>query len=180
VALGVEVEVEGSLVNGVLIAGEVSFKDSVEIEGDVNTVTSGGATPNLTISGLPGITVFVNAQTEFTGGLANLGQLVFGDHVSVQGQPTGATTVMAARVERRSADTRVALNGAVQSIANPTVTVLGVPINTAGISDTNFTDSDDAIIGRAAFFSAVKAGTFVEAKGNLIGGSVVWNEIGID
>jgi hypothetical protein len=180
VALGVEVEVEGSLVNGILIAGEVSFKDSVELEGDVNTVTSGGATPNVTIAGLPGITVFVKAQTEFTGGLANLGQLVVGDHVRVQGQPTGATTVMAARVERRAADTRVSVDGAVQAVATPAVTVLGVPINTAGISDTNFTDSDDAVIGRAAFFSAVKGGTFVEAKGNLIGGSVVWNAIGID
>src|SRR5262245_14765927 len=73
-ALGVEVEVEGSLTNGVLTAKEVSFRDNVEIEGDAATVTSGGGTPNLTISGLPGITVFVNAQTKFKGGISNLGQ----------------------------------------------------------------------------------------------------------
>ena len=77
-ALGVEVEVEGSLTNGVLTAKEVSFRDNVEIEGDAATVTSGGGTPNLTVSGLPGITVFVNAQTEFKGGISDLGQLVCG------------------------------------------------------------------------------------------------------
>lgn len=176
-ALGVEVEVEGSLSNGVLIAKEVSFRDNVEIEGDAASVTSGGGTPNLTVSGLPGITVFVNAQTEFKGGISNLGQLLVGDHVRVRGRPTGTNTVIAAEVEKRSADTRVILEGAVQAVANPTVTVLGVPINTSTIADGNFKGPNDSAISRAAFFNAVKVGSVVKAQGDLVGGAVVWNEI---
>ena len=179
-ALGVEVEVEGSLTNGVLTASEVEFRDNVEIEGDVATVTSGGVTPNLTVSGLPGITVFVNVQTEFKGGISDLGQLVVGDHVRVRGSPTGTNTVVAAEVEKRSPDTRVILQGEVQSIANPNVTVLGVLIDTSTIADGNFKGLNDGAIGRTAFFNAVEVETLVKARGDLIGGVVVWSEIEIE
>jgi hypothetical protein len=179
-ALGVEVEVEGSLTNGVLTAKEVSFRDNVEIEGDAATVTSGGGTPNLTISGLPGITVFVNAQTKFKGGISNLGQLAVGDHVRVRGRPTGTNTVIAAEVQKRSPDTRVILEGAVQAVANPNVTVLGVLIDTSPIADGKFEGPKDVATGRAAFFSAVKVGTLVKATGDLVGGMVLWSEIEIE
>jgi hypothetical protein len=179
-ALGVEVEVEGSLTNGVLTAKEVSFRDNVEIEGDAATVTSGGVTPNLTVSGLPGITVFVNAQTEFKGGISNLGQLLVGDHARVRGRPTGTNTVIAAKVEERSPDTRVILEGAVQSVANPNLIVLGVLIDTSTIADGNFEGPNGGAIDRAAFFSTVKVGTVVKTKGDLIGGSVLWSEIEIE
>jgi hypothetical protein len=175
-ALGVEVEVEGSLANGVLTAEEVSFRDSVEFEGDAATVTA----HDLTVLGLPGITVFVNAQTEFKGGISNLDQLFVGDHVRIQGRPTGTNTVIATQVEKRSTDTRVILEGAVQSIANPVVTVLGVQIDTTPIPDNNFKGSNEVPSGRAAFFSRVKVGTLVEVRGNWNGVSVVWSEIEID
>jgi hypothetical protein len=179
-AFGVEVEVEGSLINGVLTAKEVSFRDNVKIEGDAATVTSGGATPNLTVSGLPGITVFVNAQTDFKGGISNLGQLAAGEHVRVRGRPTGTNTVIAAEVERLSADTRVILEGAVQSVVNPNVTALGVLINTSPISESNFKGPNEVAIGRTAFFTAVKVGTLVEAQGDWSGVSVDWSEIEIE
>lgn len=182
-ALGVEVEVEGFLANGILTASEVKFRDNVEIEGDAATVTSGGATPNLTVSGLPGITVFVNAQTEFKGGISNLGQLVAGNHVRVRGRPTGTNTVIAEEVQKRPADSRVILQGPVQAAANPNVTVLGVLIDTSTIADGNFKGSkgsNGVPNRRAAFFSAAKVGTEVKAQGDLIGGLVVWNEIEIE
>ena len=176
-ALGVEVEVEGSLTNGVVTAEKVSFSDNVEIEGDVAALTSGGATPNLTVSGLSGITVFVNAQTEFKQGISNLGQLAVGNHVRVRGRPTGTNTVIAAEVRKRSPDTGVTLDGAVQAVANPNVTVLGVLIDTSTIADGDFKGLHHGATGRAAFFNAVKVGTLVNAKGDLIGGMVLWNEI---
>jgi hypothetical protein len=185
-AFGVEVEVEGSLINGVLTAKEVSFRDNVKIEGDAATVTSGGATPNLTVSGLPGITVFVNAQTDFKGGISNLAGLNVNvppdppDHIRVRGRPTGTNTVIAVEVERLSADTRVILEGAVQSVVNPNVTALGVLINTSPISESNFKGSNDVEIGRTAFFTAIKVGTLVKAQGDWNGSSVVWNEIEIE
>jgi len=177
-AFGVEVEVEGSLTNGVLTAKEVSFRDNVEIEGDAATVTPGGVTPNLTVSGLPGVTVFVNAQTQFKGGISNLGQLLVLDHLRVRGRPTGANTVIAAEVEKLSADTRVILEGAVQSALNPNVTVLGVLINTSSISDSNF--KGPGVNSRAAFFATVKVGTLVKAQGDWNGSLVFWSEIEIE
>lgn len=176
-ALGVEVQVEGTLISGVLNATEVSFRDNVEIEGDAATVTPGGGSPNLTVSGLPGITVFVNAQTEFKGGVSNLGQLLATDHVRVRGRQIGSNAVIAAQVEKRSPDTRVILEGAVQSIADPNVTVLGVLIDTSPISDGNFKGPNDVAIGRTAFFAAVNVATLVKAKGDLIGGAVLWTAI---
>jgi hypothetical protein len=168
--LGVEVEVEGSLSNGILTAMEVSFRDSVEIEGNIT-----GVAP-LTIAGLSPPTVATNAQTAF-----NNGPVAVNDHIRVRGRQTGPNMVVAAEVEMLSPDTRVSLEGAVQSVVNPTVTVLGVPVNAAGISDNNFKGPDDVAIGRAAFFSRVTVGTSVEARGNLTTlGAVVWNEIEID
>jgi uncharacterized Zn-binding protein involved in type VI secretion len=172
-ALGVEVEVEGSLVNGVLTAKEVSFRDNVEIEGDAASVTA----DDLTVTGLPGITVVVTAQTEFKGGISSMDQLFIEDHVRVKGRPSGTNTVIAAEVDKRSPDTRVILEGPVQSIANPTVTVLGFPIDTSLISDGNFKGSNGVPNGRVAFFSAVKVGSLIKARGDLNGGVVVWNEI---
>lgn len=182
-ALGVEVEVEGVLANGVLTAEEVSFRDNVEIEGDAATVNAGGPTPNLTVSGLPGITVFVDVQTEFKGGIANLGQLMPNDHVRVRGRPTGVNTVIAAEVDQRSPDSRVILEGTVQASANPFVTILGFAVDTSLIPDNEFKGPSGGAIGRAAFFSQVKVGTLVKARGNLSPGppvSIIWDRIEIE
>jgi hypothetical protein len=176
-ALGVEVEVEGSLANGVLTAKNVSFRNNVGIEGDVATVTSTGSTPNLTLSGLAGVTALVDAQTEFTGGVSSLGQISVGDHVRVRGRSIGAGTLLAAEVEKRSPATQVLLEGTVQSIANPNVQVLGLLIDTSSITDGNFKGPEDIVIGRTAFFATVKVGALVKAKGNLVNGVVSWNEI---
>lgn len=181
VVLGTEVEVEGSLANGILTATEVKFKDNVRIEGNAATVTPGGATPNLTISGLPGVTVFVNAQTEFKGGISSLGQLAAGDHVRVRGRPAGTNTVIAEGVEKLSPHTRVILQGPVQSVANPIVTILGVVIDTSPIADGDFKGMHGGVpSGRAAFFAAVTVGTEVKARGELSGGVVLWDEIEIE
>jgi hypothetical protein len=134
----------------------------------------------VTVSGLPGVTVLVNAQTEFKGGISNLAQLSVGDHFRIRGRPTGANTVIAAEVKKRSADTHVILEGAVQSVANPNVTVLGVLMDTSPISDNNFKGPNDVAIGRTAFFNAVKGGTLVKATGDWNGVSVVWSEIEIE
>ena len=44
-ALGLEVKVEGSLSNGVVTAKEIKFRDNVEIQANVTTVTSGRRNP---------------------------------------------------------------------------------------------------------------------------------------
>ncbi len=168
-APGVEIQVEGSLSNGVLTAREVSFRDNVELEGDV-----AGVTP-LTIKGLSPITVDTNAQTAFKDG-----SVVENDHIRVRGRQTGTNSVVAAEVDKLSTDTRVILEGAVQSAADPNVTVLGVLIDTTPVADDKFKGPNDGVIGRAAFFSTAKEGTLVKAKGIRNGSSVGWNEIEIE
>jgi hypothetical protein len=182
VAIGVEVEVEGSLANGILTASEVLFRDNGEIEGDVATVNQ-GTTSSLTVSGLSGITLFVDAQTKFKGGISNLSELSVGNHVRVRGRSTGTTTLIAADVEARSPNTRVTLQGGVQSIANPNVIILGVVIDTSPIADADFEGPkgpNGGSIGRAGFFNAVQPGTVVKTEGDLIGGVTRWSDIKIE
>jgi len=176
-AFGVEVEVEGSLTNGVLTAKEVSFRDNVEIEGDVAVVTGSAPSFTITINGLSPITVSTDAQTEFKQGL-----VANGDHIRVRGRPTGTNTVIAAEVEKLSSlptvNLQVILEGAVQSATNTNITVLGVLIDTSSISDSNFNGS--GVNSSAAFFATVKVGTLVKAQGDWNGSSVVWSEIEIE
>lgn len=170
-APGVEVEVEGSLTNGVLTAKKVSFRDNVEIEGNVI-----GVAPFITIAGLSPLNVDTNAQTIFKNGSS----VALNNHIRVRGRPTGTNTVIAAEVEilTLTPGTQVILEGAVQSALNPNVTVLGVLIDTSPISDSNFKGS--GVNSRAAFFATVKLGTLVKAQGDWNGSSVVWSEIEIE
>lgn len=167
-ALGVEVEVEGSLANGVLTAKEVSFRDNVGIEGDVAAVAP------ITIAGLSPLTVATDAQTTFKNG-----SIAVNNHIKVRGRPTGTNTVIATEIEQLSTtpQPKVILEGAVQSIVSSNVEVLGVPIDTSSWTDGNFKGPEDIVIGRTAFFTAVKVGTLVKAKGNLVNGVVNWSEI---
>jgi hypothetical protein len=84
--------------------------------------------------------------------------------------------VIAARVEQRSASDDVDLQGPVQAVSNPNLTILGVPVNTSGISEDEFKGLNDRPIGRAAFFNAVKVNTLVKMKGRIAGGVVIWRE----
>jgi hypothetical protein len=177
-AFGVEVEVAGSLTNGVLTAKEVSFRDNVEIEGDVIGVAGSAPSFTITIAGLSPITVSTDAQTEFKDGLV---VVAIGDHIRVRGRPTGTTTVIAAEVERLSPDPRVILEGAVQLFVNPnSVTVLGVLIDTSTFTDGQFEGPNEAPISKTAFFTALNVGTLVKAQGEWNGVSVDWREIEIE
>lgn len=99
-----------------------------------------------------------------------------GDHVRVRGRLSGATGMVATRVEQRSADDDVDLQGPVQAVSNPNLTILGVPVNTSGMSEDEFKGLTDQSIGRAAFFTAVRVGGLVKVKGRLTGGVVIWRE----
>ena len=171
IVVGAKVSAEGRLVNGILIAKHVKFHESERLEGNVATV---GAS-SFTIAGLQGVIMTVNSQTEFKD-VANLGQLASGNHVRIRGRVSGATGIIATRVELRSADDDVDLQGPVQAAANPTITILGVAVNTAALNDHDFQGLNDQPIGRAAFFSAVKVGTLVKVQGRLTGGIVAWRE----
>ena len=145
----------------------MKFHESVRLEGDVATIGSN----SFTITGLPGVTVTVNRQTEFTN--TNLSSLSSGDHIRVRGRVNGTNAIVATRVDLRSADNDVDLQGPVQVVSNPNLRILGVTVDTTGVE---FEGIDDGPISRASFFSAVKVGTLVKVQGRLVGGTVQWRE----
>lgn len=177
IILGAKLEAEGSLVAGVLTASKISFRDKIRLEANIATIDLGAGT--VTLSNLPGITVAVNTFTEFggSGSPSSLNDFSVGDHVRIRGRVSTGTTVVATEFEMRSADTRVILQGPVDSIANPNVVILGVTVNTSTIQNTNFKDLNDVTIGSTAFFSALTVGKLVKARMDLNGMVMEWEEI---
>src|SRR6266849_2250326 len=180
IVVGVKLEVEGVLSSGILTASKIEFRDSVKIEADIDTAGSS----SLTLRGLPGITVTVNSLTQFEGSsVTGLNNLFAGDHVQVRGRASGANSVIATEVEKLSADTRVELQGSIQSIAgaspNQVVTILGVPVNTS-TTGFAFEDVNNNVITRAVFFAKAVVGTLVKARGSLSGATVTWSEMEIE
>jgi hypothetical protein len=167
IVVGAKLSAEGRFDGNTLIAKHVKFHESVRLEGDVATIGSN----SFTITGLPGVTVTVNRQTEFTN--TNLSSLSSGDHIRVRGRVNGTNAIVATRVDLRSADNDVDLQGPVQVVSDPNLRILGVTVDTTGVE---FEGIDDGPISRASFFSAVKVGTLVKVQGRLVGGTVQWRE----
>ena len=171
IVVGAKLSAEGRLANGVLTAKHVKFHASVKLEGNIATIDLAAKT--FTITGLPGVTVTVNSQTE---GGNTLNSLLVGDHVRVRGRAGDGNSVIATRLEQRSVSNDVDLQGPVQGVADPNLTILGVTVDTSAISNDNFKGLNDQPIVRAAFFNVVKDGTLIKVKGRLDVGVVTWRE----
>lgn len=183
IAVGVKVEVEGTLAAGILTASKVSFGDGINIEADIATITLG--TNSLTLNGLPGITVTASSLTDFKGGVSALNNLIAGDHVRIRGRASSGNNVIATEVDKRSADTLIELQGTIQSItgsnASQVVTIFGIAVDTSGFSGSNgFLDIDGSMITRSAFFAKAVVGTLVKASGTLGGSTVTWDQIELE
>ena len=170
--LGTKVEVEGSLSGGILSATKVSFRENVRFE--ANLATKGTST--LTLAGLPGITIETNSQTRFKN--VQFGNLAVGNNLRIRGRPGANNTVVATEVEQKSTspDTRVIMQAVASAVSAPNVTLLGIVVNTSAISDNNFKDVNDAIIGRTAFFQQAAPGKLIKARGTLNGTTVTWDQ----
>lgn len=185
VVVGTKLEVEGPIVGGVLTATKVSFKDNVRFEADVAAVD--GSAGTVTLAGLPGITVQVNANTELRN-VASVAQLAVGNHLRIKARPGSGTTVLAIELERRSTspDTRVILQGPVSGVTGTSsLTILGITVNTGGVADSEFKDLNDVPIGRTAFYAALTgaapATTLVKARGTLgAGNAVAWDQMELE
>ncbi len=173
IVTGLKLEVEGTLAGGILTASKVSFRENIRFE--ANVFSKSGTT--FTLAGLSGITIETNALTEYKN-VANLAALPVNSNVRVRGRPALNGGVIATELEFRNSnpDTDVRFQAVVSSAANPTLTMLGVTVNTANISDNNFLGFNDNVIGRAAFFNAVGSGNkLVKVRGTLQGATVNWN-----
>ncbi|MDJ0973967.1 MAG: DUF5666 domain-containing protein [Planctomycetota bacterium] len=179
IVVGVRLDVSGERLNDLLVADEVEFEAAVVLESDVATKV--GST--LTLVGLPGITVNVNELTEYDGNASALTDVLVGDHVEIRARRIGPTTVIAVSVVEEDADTRVILQGPVDAVpapSDPLLSILGVSVDTTGLSNDDFEGANDLSIGRAVFFSEISAGVLVKAQGDLSGSNVVWDEMELE
>ncbi len=168
-ALNVKVEVEGLFDgDGRLLAREVEIErgGDVEVTGVVDSVD--GASDSLMVLGIP-VTIDIQTRLEDQSDARvsplTLADLNVGDYVEIRGDevPAGSGQVLAALLERDDPDTETELKGFVTAVAAPTLTVLGVTIQTDG--STEFRDVDDQPISEVEFFSRVTTGSIVKADG---------------
>jgi len=172
IVVGSKLEVEGSVSAGVLTATKVSFRESVRFEALL--ATKNGS--SLTLTGLNGITIETNALTRFKN--TTLAALNTGAYLRVRGRPGAGNSAIATEVEVQSGGnaTRVILQSVATAVSAPNVTLLGIVANTSAISDNNFKDVNDAIIGRTAFFAAAAPGKLIKVRGTLSGSTVSWDQ----
>jgi Domain of unknown function (DUF5666) len=121
------------------------------------------------------VTITVNSQTELKdgGNTITLNDLQ-DNHVRVRGRVIGPNTVLATRVQLRSSDDDVDLQGPVQSITGNVVTILGVSVDTSTINQ--FESVSGTSMSRAGFLAVVKVNSLVKVKGKLSGTTVAWEE----
>lgn len=175
IVAGALVEADGVLINGVLTANEIEFKDDIRIEALVNTVDT--VSSSLTFTGVPGLTVQANSFTEYSADLpAGLGSINAGtDVIKIRGYRLGSTsTIIARRIELASPTTTVSIQGQVSAtVPTTTFDILGTTIDTSSILDADFT-RDGQVLGRAVFFSELAVDAVVEVVGNLSGSVITW------
>lgn len=161
-------EVEGDYVNGVLVADEVEFEESIELESIATVLDS----TTLTLNGLPGITVKVNETTELDSAVNSLADFN-GAFVSVRGRLDGmGVNVIASSIELIEAAPvangtyEAKLQGPSDALTeNPDIVILGITVDTSSWGFNQFLDTNDVTIGRAVFFASVTEGRLLEVKG---------------
>jgi hypothetical protein len=160
IANNMMIEVEGTMVNGILVAGkgEIEIENNVLLEGNVSAIGANTLT-------LLGKTVTVTATTTYKdSSAANVRAFSFTDiavsnHLIIDGHESGAG-IVASSVVRVDASTRAQLKGIV-SAKTPTtsLTILGVTVDTSAAS---FRDINGGTMPVAAdFFAAITPGTTV-------------------
>lgn len=175
---GVQLEVKGSLMNGILVATQVAFKDDLELEANVLTIDT--VHHSMTLGGLTGITVIVNETLTKLEGVSDFAALTAGQHVKLRGRSfsdstCAGTCVLTVKLEVENASPTITLQGPVEVINNPLLTVLGVAVNTTAIADSNF--SGRGISDRTRFFANLHQGDVVKADGVFSGGAPLWQSI---
>jgi hypothetical protein len=175
--LNIKVEVEGDVDgNGVLVATKVDIRRAKAVRATAN-VDSVDAGANSLV--LLGITVSVDALTRLEDKSdadirpLTLADINAGDYVEVRGDefPAGSGDILATILEREDADTEAILQGFVETITDPSFTILGVSVQTGG--GTIFRDLNDNVITSANFFDQLTPNSLVKAKGTEVSDTVI-------
>ena len=174
--LNVKVEVEGELdANNVLVADKVDIRRGKVVR-SVAVVDSVDAANNSLV--MLGITFTIDELTRLEDKSdadirpLTINDLNAGDYLEIRGTefPAGSGQIQATILEREDPDTRTILQGFVESVSNPTLTVLGVSIDTTGAV---FRDLNNNVISAAEFFSEVTVNTLIKARGTETGDTMI-------
>lgn len=162
---GLEVEVEGDIVGGVLIADEVELREGeTKLETFVSAINLGNDSFEVNYAPLPGsVVVHTDTQTLFEDGSAaqvpnfSLDQLNIGDFVRVEGFASGGR-VTATIVKREDPDDSK-LRGAVDTfVFDTSITILGITyLVDAGTVYEGFPDAN-------TFFSQLAIGDLIKIE----------------
>ncbi len=167
--LNIKVEVEGDIdANGLVTATKVDIRRAKAVRATANVDSVNAASNSLVVLG---INVTVDALTRLEDKSnadvdpLTLSDINAGDYVEVRGGefPAGSGDILATILEREDADTEAILQGFVESVSEPSYTVLGVTISTNG--GTIFRDENDVAISSTDFFNRVAVNSLVKAKG---------------
>lgn len=174
IGAGVRLEVEGIReAGGALAATKIEIRRESDIQ--FETTVSDPQPSSLTLFG---ITVKVNALTQYEDGsgthLKTFGQadIVVGDALEVSAfldNTTVPASIVATRVERIDAiaSDRHILQGPVDSIVAPGLTILGINVNTFPPPGTKFLRADETEFAtQGDFFAAIAVGDIVKVRGN--------------
>ena len=174
-SLNSRIEVEGVVdANGVIVATRITIKPagSIRIEGLVDAVDASSVT-------MFGVRVDANAATRIEDKSSAdmepfaLSDINVGDYLETRAFES-AGDVVATRIEREDFDNEVAIRAFVDSVADPSFTLLGVNIETNGA--TEFRDRNNQVISAADFFAAAD-GRLVEAEGTPSNGGILAEDV---
>ncbi len=167
--LNIKVEAEGDIDgNGTLVATKIDIRRAKAVRVTANLDSVNAANDSVVILG---IDVSIDALTRLEDKSnadvdpLTISDLNAGDYVEVRGDefPAGSGDILATIFEREDADTEAILQGFVESVNNPSYSVLGVTIDTNG--GTIFRDENDVVISATDFFNQVGVNSLVKAKG---------------
>jgi len=167
--LGDKVEVEGTILNGVLIAMEVEVRGGdAEVNATVATIPT-SLNDSFTVN-VAGQTVAVQLTTATrmeddigTDDYLNPTELVVGNFVEVKGFESGSNTITATQVKRTEVK-EVELQGKISDLVlNTSITLLGVTflVENGGLYPTEYEDENDMVSTNTAFFGTATSGTLV-------------------
>lgn len=167
--LKVKVEVEGELdTNGVIVAEKVDIRRAKVVRATA-TADSVDAAGNSFVA--LGITFTVDVLTRFEDKSSadvsplTVSDLNAGDYLEIRGGefPAGSGEVLVTILERKDLDTETELQGFVEAISDPVLTILGVTIETDGT--TVFRDVDDSLLSDVEFFNLISIDSLIKASG---------------
>ena len=166
--LNIKVEVEGTIdANGALVATKVDIRPSKAIRSSALVDSVNAAAGSIVTLG---ITITTDALTRFEDKSAadidplTISDINAGDFVEIRGDefPASSGQIRATIFEREDPDD-TELQGFVESISDPSFSILGVTIETG--ATTIFRDENDVILSSTDFFARLTQNDLVKATG---------------